>query len=177
MITYETGKLMTFKEHYETFADIAFEAVERSREDTLLSLRVFDVRGMDCVVVRDEGEIIGYTIYGDTEKFFKWSTQMSLLIRLRKDGIKAIFMPSHVHFRKPYWGKGIYLETQRVYTADMIQQGMTHMLLWTYATKQGADYSLSRPGGIILEGLTGPQGHPVGVRDLEVFMKATEQAV
>jgi hypothetical protein len=176
MITYEIGKLMTFKEHYATFAEIGFEAVGKPVEDTLLGLQIYDVRDMDCVVVRDGDEIIGYTLYGLFEKFFGWSTQMPLLLKLRAAGIKEVFIPMNIHFRKEYWGKGIYLETTRRYSADMLARGVKHMLLWSYATQRAADYSLGQPGATIFEGMTGPQGHPVGVRDLAVFLRETEPA-
>lgn len=174
MITFQKGKLMSFKEHYETFADIGFEAVGKPVEDSLVQLNTYGVRGIDCVVAYDGEEIIGYTVYGAFEKFFNWASQMPLLLRLRSEGVTNVFIPMHVHFRKPYWGKGVYRETTRIYSADMLERGFIHMLLWSYRTKEAADYSLGQPGSIILEGLTGPQGHPVGVRDLRVYLHETE---
>jgi hypothetical protein len=173
MITYKTGKLMAFKEHYPAFADAAFDAAERDRDDVIRGLTMFAARGMDCVITYDDDAIVGYMLFGPIEKLLQWPTQMPLLLHLRSLGVKEMYASTHLHLRKKYWRTGTQLGMTRAMAAEALANGVKHALLWWITSDKMVTWSLSQPGSTKLEGFVAPNGRPVGLRDLAVFLGET----
>jgi hypothetical protein len=174
MITIETHKLMSLQDIFPALIDIADDAAERDPEEALIELKMYSQRGADCVLMKDSGEPIGYIIYGPAEKFIDFTEELTLLIRMKKEGGEKPYSACHVHLRKKYLKGGYTARMAVEYCRNIVAEGGTHLLLWGYATDELANYAIAKPGVRLFEGMTDGNGRPVGVRDLSVFLKAVE---
>lgn len=171
---YTTHSLPTLRHMFPTFADIAKDAVGRTPEGTLADLDRYALHNTSCVIAWDEDTPVGYMVYGEAGKLLSWHKNVPLRVRLSREGIGTIHTACHVHLRKAYWKTGTQKEMSRVMARAILDEGVSHLLLWGYATDQLAAYSLKQPGGRVLDGVKDPNGRQVGVRDLAAYLEADE---
>jgi hypothetical protein len=173
MITTQNHKLRDLEPMFSAMADIGFDAVGKSRESTLEELAYFAPRGMGCVTIHDEGELIGYTLYGPVRLFINPLKNVQTFLRLREEGIHEIYTACHVHIRRSYWKTGTQKIMSRAFAQAILDEGVDYLLLTDYATDQLAEYSMRQPGSRALSGIVDRNGRPVGVRDLAVYLVET----
>lgn len=173
MITFTKSKLIATPELYQTFAEIAEEAVAKPRDECLAELQRYALRGVDCTVVYDGDELIGYILHGPIEKFLLIVKHIPLVLKLRSIGVVNPQTACHVHLRRAYWKTGTQLQMSREMAKSMLADGTSHLLLYGYATDQLAEYSLSQPGSVALPGMLDYNGRQVGLRDLAVYLEGT----
>ena len=170
MITVESHPLLTLKDTFETLVDIAGKAVGLDPERALQELNAYALRGMNCTLLKDDGVIVGYALYGTADKFLKWTDLLPVKIRLAKEGIKQTHTACHIHVLPAYLKGGNTARMSVEYCQNIVAEGGTHLLLYGYATDELCEYSFQRPGGRVIEGLQDFNGRRVGVRDLAVYL-------
>lgn len=173
-ITFQKAKLHALTDLFPAFAEIAQQAVDMNPEACLADLHQYALRGADCVVAYDGETMIGYALYGPAEKFIRWADQMPLLLELAKRGRRNVYMGSHFHLLKSYWGKGVQLKIMREYSQDIFDRGGKDYLVWGSLTRELSDYSNSKPGTEVLEGFFDSRGFPVGLRRIRDYLAGTE---
>jgi len=173
MITFTKAKLHSMPDLFQTFAEIAEEAVAKPRHECLAELSRYALRGVDCVVAYDDVDVVGYALYGPAGKFISWPMHMPLLVELAKRGRKNVYMGSHFHLRKSYWGKGVQLKIMREYSQDILDHGGKDYLIWGSLTDELAAYSNSKPGTEIMDGFVDLNGRQIGLRDIAAYLEGT----
>lgn len=173
MISCINQSLLAARPLFAQMVVIAADAVGKDPDLTLSELEAYALRGASCILARDGDMLIGYLIHGPAEKFLSWVRNMPLLIRLRAEGLAGTHTACHVHLRKAYWKTGTQLAMSRAMAQAMLDQSVSHLLLYGYATDQLASYALSQPGGRVLQGIVDVNGRKAGVRDLAVYLEGT----
>ena len=155
-------------------SEIAFDAVGKDTASALMELKSYAVQGANCIVAEDDSGIVGYIVYGPLSIFVDLSKTGDLVKRLVSEGVGKVNTACHVHVRRAYWKTGTQLAMSRAMAENMVSNGVSHLLLYGYATDQLAQYSLSQPGSRELPGVYDLAGRQVGVRDLRAYLAGTE---
>lgn len=175
MINMEIMPLLTLKDRFEQLADIAEASVGLEKDKALAGLSMYAARGVDCLLVTDGDETVGYLLFGPDEKFVPWLQHMKLKMHLVKQGVRSSWTICHLHLLPQYLKRGITARMSVAYCKEIVRRGGTHLLMWGYATDELANYALAKPGGRVFDGFTDSNGRPVGVRDLMTYLKAVEK--
>lgn len=172
MITFEHHVLTKVPEMHKTFVKIADEYGIHDHERNINQVASYSRRGVNCVVAKDGEDVVGVSFYGQADKFIDWTKQLPLKLHLSKRDIKAVGCATFIYARKDLLKSGVTANLLAEFCQGMLDMGLTHTMLWGYATDELASFSFTRPGSEKLEGFRDLSGRQVGIRDLKVFTEA-----
>lgn len=168
----EITSLLHVKDAFPQLASIGAKATGRNPVELKNELDRYARRGADCVLLYCDDVIVGYLIFGHIDKFVNWSKNIPLKARLSQEGIEDVYTTCHIHVLPEYLGQGNTTLMQKSYGEHLLNKNVLYILLWGYATDQLCEFSLSRPGARVFEGLYDNNGRRVGIRNLKAHIAA-----